>query len=136
MLQAMNTGHEGSMATVHANTPRDALNRLVAMVGLSGLTLSEALTLQLIARAINLVVQLQRGSDGVRRIAVISEITGIEGAMIQMQDLFAWKQQGVDKQGRAIGQFSASGVRPRCLERLERSGMALDAALFRPGPSR
>jgi len=123
MLQAMNTGHEGSMTTVHANTPRDALSRIEAMVGMGGLQMSEMLVRQTIARAINLVVQLTRGGDGKRRISSISEITGMESAVITLQEIFKFDQRGVDKDGRILGEYRATGVRPRIMERIERYGI-------------
>jgi pilus assembly protein CpaF len=123
MLQAMNTGHEGSMTTIHANTPRDALTRMEAMVGMSGVTMTEQLTRQTISRAINIVVQLQRGTDGRRRIASVSEVTGMESAVITMQDIFVFEQRGVDKDGKVLGEFRATGVRPRAVERISRAGI-------------
>jgi pilus assembly protein CpaF len=123
MLQAMNTGHEGSMTTVHANTARDALSRMEAMVGMGGLQMSEALVRQTISRAINLVVQLTRGTDGKRRISSVSEITGMEGTVITLQEIFKFEQKGVDKEGRIIGEYRATGVRPKIMERIERFGI-------------
>jgi len=131
MLQAMNTGHEGSMTTVHANTPRDALARVEAMVGMGGITMSESLMRQTIARAINLVIQLNRGTDGRRRITSISELTGMEGATITVQELFRFEQRGVDKEGKVTGDYRATGVRPKLLERIERHGIDL-AEVVRP----
>jgi pilus assembly protein CpaF len=133
MLQAMNTGHEGSMATVHANSPRDALTRLQAMIGMAGLTVTESVVAQMIARALDLIVQLHRASDGRRRLVSISEVTGTEGNVIQLQDIFLFRQQGVDAEGRVVGDFLATGVRPRCMDRLERAGCALPPELFAPG---
>src|SRR5207245_489721 len=103
MLQAMNTGHEGSMATIHANTPRDAVTRMMAMIGMSGLNVTEQVVSQMIARALDLIVQLHRSADGRRRIVSISEITGTEGTVIQMQNIFAFKQRAIDSEGRAGG---------------------------------
>jgi len=123
MLQAMNTGHEGSMTTVHANSPRDALSRIEAMVGMGNVVMSEALARQTISRAINLVVQLSRGTDGRRRISSISEVTGMEGAVITVQEIFRFEQRGVDKDGRVLGEYRATGVRPKLLERIERHGI-------------
>jgi pilus assembly protein CpaF len=122
MLQAMNTGHEGSLTTVHANTSRDALGRLEAMVGMAGLPLSEHAVRQIIARAIHLVVQLTRGTDGRRRIISISEITGSEGAMITMQDIYRFDQRGLDAEGRVLGELVPTGVRAHVLDRLQRAG--------------
>jgi len=111
------------MTTVHANTPRDALSRIEAMVGMGGLQMSEMLVRQTIARAINLVVQLTRGGDGKRRISSISEITGMESAVITLQEIFKFDQRGVDKDGRILGEYRATGVRPRIMERIERYGI-------------
>jgi len=123
MLQAMNTGHEGSMTTVHANTPRDALSRLEAMVGMGGVQMSETLTRQTISRAINLVLQLTRGTDGRRRVASISEVTGMESTTITMQELFRFEQRGVGSDGKIVGEYRSTGVRPKLLERIERYGI-------------
>jgi len=123
MLQAMNTGHEGSMTTIHANSPRDALTRIEAMVGMSGITMSEVLVRQTIARALNVVLQLVRGTDGKRRVASISEITGTEGSVITMQEIYKFEQRGVDREGRVLGEFKASGARPKAMERIERYGV-------------
>jgi pilus assembly protein CpaF len=123
MLQAMNTGHEGSMTTVHANTARDALSRIEAMVGMGGVTMSEILVRQTISRAINLVVQLTRGTDGKRRITSVSEITGMEGSVITQQDIFKFEQRGTDKEGKILGEYRPTGVRPKIMERLERYGI-------------
>jgi pilus assembly protein CpaF len=136
MLQAMNTGHEGSMATVHANTPRDALTRMQAMIGMAGLNVTEAVVAQMIARALDLIVQLQRSTDGKRRIISISEVTGTEGNVIQLQDVFLFRQSGVDSDGSVLGTFAATGVRPRCMERLERSGAQLPPDVFAPSGRR
>jgi pilus assembly protein CpaF len=123
MLQAMNTGHEGSMTTVHANTPRDALSRLEAMVGMGGVQMSETLTRQTISRAINLVLQLTRGTDGRRRVSSICEVTGMESTTITMQEIFRFEQRGVDKDGKIVGEYRPTGVRPKLLERIERFGI-------------
>jgi pilus assembly protein CpaF len=123
MLQAMNTGHEGSMTTIHANTARDAMSRIEAMVGMSGVNMSEALVRQTIARSLEIVVQLSRGTDGKRRVASISEITGTEGSAITMQEIFKFEQTGVDEDGKIQGEFRPTGVRPRALERIARFGI-------------
>jgi len=130
MLQAMNTGHEGSMATIHANSPRDALTRMMSMIGMSGLNVTEQVVSQMIARALDLIVQLHRGADGKRRIVAISEITGTEGTVIQMQDVFVFRQHGVDAEGRILGEFASTGLRPRCATRLERAGFHVPPELF------
>jgi pilus assembly protein CpaF len=123
MLQAMNTGHDGSMTTIHANSTRDALSRLEAMVGMSGVPLSDASIRQVISRAIQLIVQLGRGSDGRRRLLSVAEITGTEGSTVVMQEIFRFNQRGVDGQGRVIGEFAATGIRAKVMERIERAGV-------------
>jgi len=123
MLQAMNTGHEGSMTTVHANTPRDALSRVEAMVGMGGITMSEALIRQTIARSLNVIIQLTRGTDGKRRITSIAEITDIQAGVITMQEIFKFDQHGVDAAGKIVGEFRFTGSRPRALVRIERYGI-------------
>jgi pilus assembly protein CpaF len=123
MLQAMNTGHEGSMTTIHANSARDALARMEAMVGMSGIPLSDAYIRQTIARALNLVVQLGRGTDGRRRVLGVAEITGTEGPTIVMQEIFRFDQRGVDGAGHVVGEFLPTGIRPRVLERIQRAGI-------------
>ena len=123
MLQAMNTGHEGSMTTVHANTPRDALSRVEAMVGMGGVQMSEALIRQTIARSLNVIVQLSRGTDGKRRITSIAEITDIQAGVITMQEIFKFEQHGVDAAGKIVGDFRFTGIRPRALDRIERYGI-------------
>jgi pilus assembly protein CpaF len=123
MLQAMNTGHEGSMTTVHANTPRDALSRVEAMVGMGGIQMSEALIRQTIARSLNVIIQLSRGTDGKRRITSIAEITDIQAGVITMQEIFKFEQQGVDAAGKVVGEFRFTGIRPRALDRIERYGI-------------
>ncbi len=124
MLQAMNTGHEGSMTTVHANTPRDSLARVESMVGMGTVSLSEALTKQTIARAINIIVQLTRGTDGKRRISSVSEITGMEGTVITVQEIFKFDQRGVDKEGKILGEYRATGLRAKAMEKIERAGIS------------
>jgi pilus assembly protein CpaF len=123
MLQAMNTGHEGSMTTVHANTPRDALSRVEAMVGMGGIQMSETLIRQTIARSLNTIIQLSRGTDGKRRITSISEITDMQAGVITMQEIFKFEQTGVDAAGKIVGSFKFTGIRPRALDRIERYGI-------------
>ncbi|HEX9051328.1 MAG TPA: CpaF family protein [Anaeromyxobacter sp.] len=123
MLQAMNTGHEGSMTTIHANSTRDALSRLEAMVGMSGVPLSDGAIRQMISRALNVVVQLNRGTDGRRRLTSIAELTGTEGSTITMQELFRFEQRGVDATGKVLGEFIATGIRPKSMDRIERFGV-------------
>jgi pilus assembly protein CpaF len=123
MLQAMNTGHEGSMTTVHANTPRDALSRVEAMVGMGGINMSEALIRQTIARSLNTIIQLTRGTDGKRRITSIAEVTDIQSGVITMQEIFKFEQTGTDAAGKILGNFRFTGIRPRALDRIERYGI-------------
>jgi pilus assembly protein CpaF len=132
MLQAMNTGHEGSMTTVHANTARDALARLENMLAMSGMTLPPKVARAQIASAINVVIQVNRLTDGKRKLISISEITGLEGEMISMQDVFTFKQTGVGTDGAVKGYFQASGMRPRFMERLKSRGIVLPESLFDP----
>ncbi|PRY09479.1 CpaF family protein [Paraburkholderia sp. BL25I1N1] len=132
MLHAMNTGHEGSMATLHANTPRDALTRLENMVGMAGLTMPIKAIRQQIASAITVVVQASRLTDGRRKLMSISEVTGMEGDIINMQEIFAFKRTGVDENGMIKGYFCASGVRPKFCERLAGFGIVLPDQMFDP----
>jgi len=127
MLQAMNTGHDGSLTTVHANTPRDSLSRLETMFQMTGMRLSDRAMRQQIASAINLVIQVARLTDGTRRIVSISEITGMEGEMITMQEIFMFERTGVDAMGKVLGKFRTTGIRPRFAERLKQYGMQLPA---------
>ncbi|MCA1567329.1 MAG: CpaF family protein [Acidobacteria bacterium] len=130
MLQAMNTGHDGSLTTVHANTPRDALARLETMIQMTGMKLSERAMRQQIASALNLVIQAARLSDGTRRVVSISEITGMEGDTITMQEIFMFERRGIDKDGQVVGRFRPTGVRPRFAERLKVYGMQLPRVFF------
>jgi pilus assembly protein CpaF len=130
MLQAMNTGHEGSMTTVHANTPRDALTRLESMVAMSNLNLPERTVRQQMAAAISIVVQVSRMSDGTRKVVSISEITGMEENVISMQEIFAFHRRGVGPDGRVVGAFQPTQIRPKFLDRLRISGIFLAPALF------
>ncbi|HZI60551.1 MAG TPA: CpaF family protein [Pyrinomonadaceae bacterium] len=130
MLQAMNTGHDGSLTTIHANTPRDALARLETMIQMTGMRLSDRAMRQQVASAINLVVQVARLSDGSRRVTSISEITGMEGETITMQEIFMYERTGVDKEGKVIGRFRPTGIRPRFAERLKACGLQLPRVFF------
>jgi len=130
MLQAMNTGHDGSLTTVHANTPRDALARLETMIQMTGMRLSDRAMRQQIASALNLVVQVARMSDGSRRVTSISEVTGMEGETITMQEIFQYERQGVDKEGTVLGRFRPTGIRPRFAERLKACGLQLPRVFF------
>jgi pilus assembly protein CpaF len=130
MLQAMNTGHEGSMTTVHANSPRDALRRVETMVGLAGLNFPVSAIRQQTAASLELLIQLGRLTGGRRKVQAISEVTGMEGDTICLQDIFAFRQTGIDSYGNAAGYFEACGVRPRVLERLKERGADLPENLF------
>jgi pilus assembly protein CpaF len=130
MLQAMNTGHDGSLTTVHANTARDALYRLDTMVAMANLNIPEKAIRQQIASAVDLIVQITRMSDGTRRVTGITEITGMEGETITLQDLFLFERSGVRQDGRVIGRFRATGIRPKSSERLAASGIHLPAEMF------
>jgi pilus assembly protein CpaF len=133
MLQAMNTGHDGSLTTIHANTPRDALARLETMIQMTGMRLSDRAMRQQIASAIHLVIQVARLSDGSRRLTSISEITGMEGETITMQEVFHFERRGIDAEGKVIGRFRPTGVRPRFAERLKVYGMQLPRVFFEEG---
>ena len=133
MLQAMNTGHEGSLTTIHANTPRDALSRIEMMVSMSGLEIPIRAVRQQISSAVDLMVQTSRLIDGKRRTIAITEIVGMEGDIVTMQDIFKFDQETVDAEGHVIGSFSATGIRPKCLMRMEAAGFRLSSDLFRPG---
>ena len=130
MLQAMNTGHDGSLTTVHANTPRDALTRVETMIAMGATNLPEKAMRHQIASAIQLVVQQTRLADGSRKVTNISEITGMEGDIITMQDIFVFEKAGVTQEGKVAGRFRATGVRPKCAERLRAAGIVLPPNMF------
>jgi len=130
MLQAMNTGHEGSMTTIHANTTRDALGRLEVMIAMAGYDIPMRALRSQIASAISVIVQVRRLTGGRRKVISVSEITGMEGEQIQMHDLFTYEQTGVDADGHATGRFAATGIRPRCADRIENRGIRLPTDLF------
>jgi len=132
MLQAMNTGHDGSMTTVHANNPRDSLSRLEQMVLMSGIDMPQRAVRAQIASAINVVLQVSRLSDGRRKVTSLSEITGMEGETITMQEIFRFKKTGIDESNKVIGHFEATGIRPKFLLEAETYGVSLPAELFRP----
>lgn len=132
MLQAMNTGHEGSMATIHANTPRDAITRLEQMVAMSGMKLSPEAVRGQIASAVGMIIQIMRMSDGKRKMMSVSEIVGMEGEVVQMQEIFAFHRSHTTADGVVHGEFRASGLRPRCLDEMMRRGIAYDTAYFDP----
>ncbi|WP_281282993.1 CpaF family protein [Geomonas ferrireducens] len=130
LLQAMNTGHDGSLSTVHSNTTRDALSRLETMVLMSGVELPERAVKEQLASALNLVLQLVRFSDGTRKVVKLSEITGMEGNTIVMHDVMVFQQQGIDREGRVVGEFVTTGVRPLFAERFRLFGIELPQAMF------
>jgi len=132
MLQAMNTGHDGSMTTVHANTARDALSRIEQMIGMSGVDIPPRSARGQISSAIHVVIQVARLSDGRRRLVSLSELSGMEGDVITMQEIFRFRQTGLDGDGVVLGRFEATGIRPRFLDQVASRGMALPAELFRP----
>jgi len=130
MLQAMNTGHEGSMATIHANTTRDALSRLESMVAMANVNMQERSVRQQIASAISVIVQVSRMSDGTRKVVTISEITGLEENIVSMHDIFSFVRKGIGPDGKVIGLFQPSGIRPKFLEKLRVAGILLPAEIF------
>lgn len=130
MLQAMNTGHEGSMTTIHANTPRDALSRLESMVAMSNMNLPERTVRQQIASAITVVVQVSRLSDGSRRVISVSEITGMEENVVSMHEIFGFQRKGIGPDGKVIGVFQPTRIRPKFLDRLRVSGIMLPPSMF------
>lgn len=132
MLQAMNTGHEGSMSTIHANNTRDALSRLEQMVGMAGMPMSQLSIRSQISSAIHVILQLNRLRDGTRRVTAISELTGLEGEVVQMQDIMRFNRLGVDEDGKITGEFRATGIRPRFLQEIATIGLKVDARIFDP----
>lgn len=133
MLQAMNTGHEGSMATIHANTPRDAISRLEQMLGMTGMPMTVQSIRSQIASAIHIIVQLTRLSDGRRKVTSVAEVTGMEGEVIQMQEIFRFVRTGMEPDGKILGHFEATGLRPRFLEDLTAMGIEFPGRYFEPG---
>jgi pilus assembly protein CpaF len=131
MLQAMSTGHDGSLGTIHANTPRDAMGRVEMMMLLSGISIPQKAMRQQIASALNIIVQVARLSDGGRKVMKISEISGMEGEMVMMQDLFEFKRTGIGAGGKVMGHFVSTGIRSTYTQRLEAAGLRLDSKLFR-----
>ncbi len=130
MLQAMNTGHDGSLTTIHANSPRDALYRLDTMVAMANLNIPDRAVRQQIASAVNLLVQISRMPDGTRKVSAVSEITGMEQDVITMQDIFVFERTGMTPEGKVTGRFRATGVRPKCAERLATMGIRLPIDMF------
>ena len=132
MLQAMNTGHDGSMTTIHANTARDALSRVEQMIGMSGIDIPPRSARAQIASAINVVIQIGRLSDGRRRLLSLSELAGMEGEVVTMQEIFRFRQTGVSSEGQVLGKFEATGIRPKFIEQVMAHGVTLSSELFRP----
>jgi len=130
MLQAMNTGHDGSLTTIHSNTPRDGVARLEVMVGMANANMAPRAIRQQVASAIDLMIQVARFSDGTRRLTHITELVGLEGDQVTMQDVFLFEKSGVAESGKVLGRFRATGIRPRFYERLKASGIQLPASLF------
>jgi pilus assembly protein CpaF len=130
MLQAMNTGHDGSLTTIHANTPRDALYRLDTMVAMANLNIPDRAIRQQVASAVDIIVQVSRQADGTRKVTAVSEITGMEGEVITMQDIFLFEKSGVSVGGKVTGRFRATGIRPKCNDRLASSGNPLPMDMF------
>jgi pilus assembly protein CpaF len=131
MLQAMNTGHEGSISTVHANTPRDALSRLETMVMMSGMDLPSRAIREQVAAAIHIIIQIGRLSDGSRKVVSVSEVQGMEGNVIVLQDLFAFQQKGVGEGGKVLGTMAATGMVPKFADRFTSAGVHLPAEIFK-----
>jgi pilus assembly protein CpaF len=130
MLQAMNTGHDGSITTLHANSPRDALSRLETMILMAGITLPARAMREQVSSAIQVVIQIARLPDGNRKVVSISELVGMEGEIVTMQDIFTFERAGVTAQGEILGRFRTTGVRPAFADRIQVSGFALPARIF------
>jgi len=134
MLQAMNTGHDGSLTTIHANSPRDALTRLETMVAMANLNIPESAIRRQVASALDMIIQVSRMSDGTRKLINVSEVVGMEGDVVTMQDIFEFRKTGLGEKGEVLGEFLPSGIRPRLSERLLAAGIRLPAGIFeRPG---
>jgi pilus assembly protein CpaF len=128
----MNTGHEGSMTTIHANTPRDAMTRIEHMLGMAGVTTDVRTTRQQISAALSVVIQVSRLSDGRRKVMSVQEILGLEGDMLTMQEIFRFEQTGLSPTGQVLGRFVATGIRPRLMDRLKAKGVSLRPEMFAP----
>lgn len=132
MLQAMNTGHDGSLSTIHANSARDGISRLEHMIGMAGVAIAPNVIRQQIAAALDLIVQTERLSDGRRAVISVQEITGMEQNVVNMQEIFSFKRMGVDENGKVLGEFRASGIRPMMVQRIKERGIPLDEDIFDP----
>jgi pilus assembly protein CpaF len=126
----MNTGHEGSLSTVHSNSPRDCLARVENMILMAGLELPVRAIREQVASAIHMVIQISRLSDGSRKVTYLSEISGLEGQVITMQDIFRFEQEGIDQEGRVVGHFRSTGIRPQFADRFEVSGISIPPDIF------
>ncbi len=133
MLQTMNTGHDGSLTTIHANAARDALTRIESMVAMSGINLPSRPLRAQIASALDLVIQLERHEDGRRRIVSLQEINGVEGDIITMSEIFRFEREGIDRDGKVLGRLMATGLVPRFYEKIRKRGLDLDIQVFQPG---
>jgi pilus assembly protein CpaF len=132
MLQAMNTGHEGSLTTIHANSPRDSITRLESMILMTGINLPEKAMRFMISSALDMIIQVARLSDGSRKITAITEVVGMEGDVITLQDIFIFERKGIDKNGKVLGRFRATGIRPKFADRLEVAGFSVPEEIFSP----
>ncbi|MEJ2699477.1 MAG: ATPase, T2SS/T4P/T4SS family, partial [Desulfuromonadales bacterium] len=130
MLQAMNTGHEGYLTTIHANSPRDSLTRLESMILMTGVSLPEHAMRFMVSSALDMIVQVSRMADGTRKLISISEVVGMEGEVITLQEIFVFERQGIDEKGRVVGRFKATGIRPKFSEQLELAGVEVPEELF------
>jgi pilus assembly protein CpaF len=130
MLQAMNTGHDGSLTTIHANSPHDAISRLETMVAMSDLNIPERAIRHQIASAIDVIVQVSRLSDGTRKVINIAEVTGTEGPVVTIQEIFLYRKRGVRENGEVVGDFSPTGIRPKFADRLAIAGIQLPISMF------
>jgi len=132
MLQAMNTGHEGSLTTVHSNSPRDALARVENMVLMAGLDLPMKAIREQMASALQLIIHLNRLQDGSRRVTHVTEVVGMEGQIITLQDIFEFRQEGISAEGKVVGRMRATGLRPKFVDKFERVSIRLPASIFTP----
>ncbi len=132
MLQAMNTGHEGSLTTIHANTPRDSLTRLESMILMTGINLPEQAMRFMVASALDLIIQITRLTDGTRKITSVNEVVGMEGSVITLQEIFTFEKRGIDREGKVLGRFRATGIRPKFSEKLEMAGLEVPEEIFSP----
>lgn len=133
MLQAMNTGHDGSITTIHANTPRDALSRVESMVAMTGFNLPTRPLRAQIASAIDVIIQLERQEDGIRRIISVQEVQGLEGDVITLSEIFEFRRKGIDPDGKVLGRFAATGMVPKFQERLRQRGLDVPLDVYEPG---